>query len=189
MCSIAKVVHNPQIKKILSDADGIGTPATRAAIIETLFTRAYIRREKKAIVSTPTGRALIDSLPEVATTPDMTAVWEAAMRSITEGQQSLDAFLARVTAQLRQLVDQGRALGHIIVTEARKCTKPGCTGYMRRLKGPRGPFLSCRVCRSTAEDPALPSKTHGPVQAARHAPEAPAQGKTRTSTTRPRPNT
>jgi DNA topoisomerase-3 len=71
--------------------------------------RAFAGSSKKAIVSTPTGRALVHSLPEVATTPDMTAAREAAMRSITEGQQSLDAFLVRVAVQLRQLVDQGRA--------------------------------------------------------------------------------
>ena len=120
MCGIAKFVQNPNIKKILTEADGIGTPATRAAIIETLFERGYVARVKKSIVSTETGRALIKSLPEVATTPDMTAVWEAAMRSITEGSQSLDAFLQRVSAQLAELVAQGKALGRIVVPPAAK---------------------------------------------------------------------
>ena len=87
-------------KKILSETDGIGTPATRAAIIETLFERGYVARDKRTIVSTETGRALIGCLPEVATTPDMTAVWEAAMRAITDGSQSLDAFLTRIGAEL-----------------------------------------------------------------------------------------
>jgi DNA topoisomerase-3 len=118
MCAVAKFVSNPNVKKILTEADGIGTPATRAAIIETLFERGYVQRVKKAIVSTDTGRALIKGLPEVATTPDMTAMWEAAMRAITEGGQTLDAFLARVSAQLQQLVDQGRALGRIAVPAA-----------------------------------------------------------------------
>jgi DNA topoisomerase-3 len=118
MCGIAKFVNNPNIKKILSEADGIGTPATRAAIIETLFERGYVQRVKKTIVSTDTGRALIKSLPEVATTPDMTAVWEVAMRAISDGAQTLDAFLARVNAQLEQLVDQGRALGRISLPAA-----------------------------------------------------------------------
>src|ERR1019366_8730213 len=60
--------------------DGIGTPATRAAILETLFERGYVARAGRAIVSTEIGRALVTSLPEVATTPDMTATWEAALR-------------------------------------------------------------------------------------------------------------
>jgi DNA topoisomerase-3 len=77
-----------------------------------------VSRAKKNIVSTATGRALIKGLPAVATTPDMTAVWEAAMRSITDGEQTLDAFLSRVNGQLQQLIDQGRALGQVTVPSA-----------------------------------------------------------------------
>ena len=152
MCNVAKFVSHPSIKKILTEADGIGTPATRAAIVETLFERDYVVRVKKTIVSTPTGRALIQSLPEVATTPDMTAVWEAGMRAITEGQQPLDAFLGRVHAQLAQLVEQGKALGRITVGERHPCPAPGCPGPLRRLKGKSGFFWSCALCRMTADD-------------------------------------
>jgi DNA topoisomerase-3 len=115
MCNVAKFVSNPNIRRVLTETDGLGTEATRASIIEILLERGFVVRTKKAIVSTATGRALIKSLPDVATTPDMTAVWEAAMRAITEGHQTLDAFLARVNAQLQQLIDQGRALGQISV--------------------------------------------------------------------------
>jgi len=118
MCAIAKYVTDPSAKKILTEADGIGTPATRAAILETLFERGYVERKSRAIVSTPTGRDLVASLPDVATTPDLTAVWEAALRAIHDGRHSLDAFLARVNVQLGTLVDQGRALGRIAVTAA-----------------------------------------------------------------------
>ncbi len=118
MCGVAKFVRSPAVKKILTEADGIGTPATRAAILETLFERGYVERARRAIVSTETGRALVASLPEVATTPDMTAVWEAAMRAITEGTQTSGAFLDRVGAQLEQLVAEGRALGRIAVPAA-----------------------------------------------------------------------
>jgi DNA topoisomerase-3 len=119
MCAIAKYVTDPGAKKILTEADGIGTPATRAAILETLFERGYVERKSKAIVSTSTGRDLIAGLPNVATTPDLTAVWEAALRAIHDGRHSLDAFLARINVQLRTLVDQGRALGRIAVSDAR----------------------------------------------------------------------
>jgi DNA topoisomerase-3 len=115
MCGVAKFVRSPAVKKILTEADGIGTPATRAAIIETLFERGYVERARRTIVSTETGRALARSLPEVATTPDMTAVWEAAMRAITEGRQTSSAFLDCVGAQLAELVAEGRALGRIAV--------------------------------------------------------------------------
>ncbi|MGH7440585.1 MAG: DNA topoisomerase, partial [Polyangiaceae bacterium] len=118
MCGVAKFVRDPAVKKILNEADGIGTPATRAAIIETLFERGYVVRTGRAIVSTETGRALIASLPEVATTPELTATWEAALRAITDGRQTLDAFLARVGAHLAQLVAEGRALGRVAVPPA-----------------------------------------------------------------------
>jgi DNA topoisomerase-3 len=122
MVNVASFVTDPQVKKILHDTDGIGTPATRPAIIETLFERGYIARAKKTIVSTRTGRALVQALPAVATTPDMTAVWEAALRAIVDRQQDLPSFLARVHAQLAHLVDQGRALGRIAVPKRAAAT-------------------------------------------------------------------
>jgi DNA topoisomerase-3 len=122
MCGVAKFVQSPDAKKILTEADGIGTPATRAAIIETLFERGYVERAGRAIVSTETGRALVGALPEVATTPDMTAVWEAAMRAVQGGSQTLDTFVARVGQQLQKLVRDGRALGRIAVPAARAPT-------------------------------------------------------------------
>jgi DNA topoisomerase-3 len=124
MCSIAKYVTDPGAKKILTDTDGIGTPATRAAIIETLFERGYIERTSKAIVSTRTGRDFIASLPDVATTPDMTAVWEAALGAIQDGRHGLGAFVGRITAQLQSLVDEGRARGRIAVTAAAQSPTP-----------------------------------------------------------------
>jgi DNA topoisomerase-3 len=142
MCGVARFVRNPDLKKILTEADGIGTPATRAAILETLFARRYVVRVGKHIVSTETGRALIGALPETATTADRTAVWEAAMRAITDGRQSLDAFLTRISAELRDLVTQGRALGRIVVpatapAEPRPPASKSSRGPNKR-KGARG---------------------------------------------------
>ncbi len=107
--AVAAHVSDARIKTILSESDGIGTPATRAAILETLFERGYLERSGKSILSTPIGRALVASLPAVATTPDMTAEWEAAMRAIAEGSETMDAFLARITDQLRALIDEAKS--------------------------------------------------------------------------------
>jgi DNA topoisomerase-3 len=140
MCGVAKFVRSPAVKKILTEADGIGTPATRASIIETLFERGYVERVRRTVVSTETGRALVKSLPDVATTPDMTAVWEAAMRAIAERTQTLDAFLARVGAQLEQLVAEGRALGRIAVPAASAAATPA-----RRSAPPRRTSADMRL--------------------------------------------
>jgi len=145
MCQVAKFVADPKVQRVLTETDGIGTPATRAAIIETLFQRGYIARDKKAIVSTETGRALIRCLPSVATTPDMTAVWEAAMRAICDGTQSLDAFLSRVGSELTTLVAQGRALGRIAVPMTRATSSaPTATRRTRTTPSPRSRGASPR---------------------------------------------
>jgi DNA topoisomerase-3 len=115
MTGIARFVDDPKIKQLLRETDGIGTPATQAQIIETLFERRFIEKQGRQVSSTQVGRALILALPEVATRPDMTALWEAAMRRIADGQMPLDAFLGAVLSQLRDLVAAGRALGSLRV--------------------------------------------------------------------------
>jgi DNA topoisomerase-3 len=145
MCSVAKFVTNPAVQKILTEADGIGTPATRAAIIETLFERGYVVRTQKSIVSTETGRALIRALPAVATQPDMTAVWEAAMHAIAERSQTLDAFLARVCAQLGDLVAQGRAVGRISVPQGARASATTPAPVARRKRASSAPKRAPRT--------------------------------------------
>jgi DNA topoisomerase-3 len=115
MTGIARFVDDPKIRQLLRETDGIGTPATQAQIIETLFERRFIEKHGRRVLSTQVGRALIQTLPEIATRPDMTALWEAAMRRIADGQMPLDAFLAAVLKQLGELVAAGRALGALRV--------------------------------------------------------------------------
>ena len=109
MVNIAAHVSDPRIKAILAEADGLGRPATRPGIIETLFERGYVWRRGKAIVATAIGRALADSLPRAATTPDMTAEWEGAMRGIAEGRESMDGFLGRTAVELARLVADAKS--------------------------------------------------------------------------------
>ena len=152
MTGIARYVQDPKIKQLLRETDGIGTPATQAAIIQTLFERAFIERRRRHVVSTPIGRTLIEILPEVATRPDLTALWEAAMRRIADGQMPLSQFLAGVVEQLRKFVDAGRARGTLTVPGMRPCPAPGCTGALRSRTGQHGEFWSCTrypVCRFT----------------------------------------
>jgi DNA topoisomerase-3 len=118
MIGIARFVDDPRIKELLNETDGIGTPATQAQIIQTLFDRKFLEKRGKQIHATATGCALIRALPEVATRPDRTALWEAAMRRIVEGQVALPAFLATVIKELGQLITGGRALGRVQVPSA-----------------------------------------------------------------------
>jgi DNA topoisomerase III len=152
MTGIARYVEDPNIKQLLRETDGIGTPATQAAIIQILFDRAFIEKRRRQIASTSIGRALIEILPDVATRPDMTALWEAAMRRIADGQMPLAQFLTAVLEQLRNLVDTGRARGSLSVPGVRRCPAPGCTGALRSRKGQHGSFWACTrypACRFT----------------------------------------
>src|SRR4029078_2749033 len=145
MTGIARYVDDPKIKQLLRETDGIGTPATQAAIIQTLFERKYVEEKKRQIFSTPTGRALIAALPDVATHPDMTALWEAGLRKINDGQVMLDAFLAAVRGQLDELAARAKRDGVLQLPGVRSsgCPAPGCSGVLRQRKGKRGYFWSC----------------------------------------------
>jgi len=104
MEGIGKYVSDPKIKKMLSDTQGLGTPATQAATIETLFERAFIEKKGKEIRATATGQALVTALPEVVTTPDMTVLWEAAMTAVEKHKMTVEEFVRRISIQVEKLV-------------------------------------------------------------------------------------
>lgn len=80
-------------------ASGLGTPATRAAIIETLITRAYVERDGKTLRATAQGRLLVASLPVPAlTSAELTGRWEAALTELAEGRGDAAAFMAEIVA-------------------------------------------------------------------------------------------
>jgi DNA topoisomerase-3 len=83
---------------------GLGTPATRAATIETLLTRSYIVRQAKSLISTPLGRALIDAVHPLVRSPEMTGRWEQRLRRMEKGQDRLDAFMRDIEGYVREVV-------------------------------------------------------------------------------------
>lgn len=107
---IARFVKNTEIRKILRETDGLGTEATRAGILELLFTRGFLSRQGKQIRATPAGQALIQSLPELASTPDMTAHWEFVLDAIKSGKTSYQNFMQPLIGALRDLIAQSKAV-------------------------------------------------------------------------------
>lgn len=105
MTGIARFVQDKELKKILRETDGLGTEATRAGIIELLFKRGFLYKKGKNIHSSETGRILIQTLPDVATLPDMTAHWEAQLDSISRKQLSYQQFMQTLTQQLPELLN------------------------------------------------------------------------------------
>jgi len=109
MTSIARYVQDPDLRKVLKETDGLGTEATRAGIIELLFTREFLIRSGKKIRSTPAGKGLIHSLPESATLPDMTARWEIELDAISQRHGSYNGFMQPLLASLHELIAQSQA--------------------------------------------------------------------------------
>lgn len=118
-------VSNPHVRQLPRETDGIGTPATQASIIQTLFDRACIGEQERQIVLTPTVRALIRALPDVATQPNMTALWEATLRKIQDDQAPLHGFLEAVRGQLGELVECARSAGAIQLPGAERALSWG----------------------------------------------------------------
>ncbi len=87
---------------------GIGTPATRAAIIERLLTVGYAARRGKTLQATDKGTRLIEIMPNEIASPEMTGRWELALHEITDGKQDPDSFLEGINRMCTFLVDYAR---------------------------------------------------------------------------------
>jgi DNA topoisomerase III len=104
MTNVHQLVKDPQLKQRLKAAKGIGTSATRAAIIENLIRKGLLLREKKTLISSPAARALIDALPPTLIDPALSAMWETALDNISQGKAPLDLFMQKQEAWVKQLV-------------------------------------------------------------------------------------
>ena len=87
-----------------AERKGLGTPATRAAILEKLVQMGFVQRKGKQIVPTKDGINLAVVLPESLTSPVLTAEWENRLTEIAKGNADPDEFMAEIEAQVRQLV-------------------------------------------------------------------------------------
>jgi DNA topoisomerase-3 len=87
---------------------GLGTPATRARILEVLLAREYVRREKKTLVSTDKGQHLLRVLPDTLQSPDLTGQWEARLEAIAAGQDNARDFVQDMRQLTQDVVDTAR---------------------------------------------------------------------------------
>ena len=102
METAGKLVENDELRDAMKE-NGIGRPSTRAAIIETLFKRRYIRKEKKNLIATPTGVELIQLIhEELLKSAELTGIWEKKLREIEK--RSYDA--AKFISELKQMVTE-----------------------------------------------------------------------------------
>ncbi|MBR4848602.1 MAG: DNA topoisomerase 3 [Bacteroidaceae bacterium] len=104
METAGKLVEDEELRDAMKE-NGIGRPSTRAAIIETLFKRNYIKREKKNIVATPTGIELIGLIRnELLKSAELTGRWEKKLRDIEKKQYEAKTFIEELKEMLNEVV-------------------------------------------------------------------------------------
>ncbi|MFV8463394.1 DNA topoisomerase III [Vibrio campbellii] len=133
MTGIARFVANKDLKAILKETDGLGTEATRAGILDTLFKRQLLTRQGKSIHSSPAGRGLIHALPEDSTFPDMTAHWEHQLQGMAERNQAYQPFMQALESKIDGLM--GRVKTGEVPESLRHLPKVERPAFKRRKGG------------------------------------------------------
>ncbi len=111
MEAAGKFVEDDTLREALKER-GIGTPATRAAIIETLLRRNYIRREKKHLRCTDMGRCLIALIQDpLLKSPEMTGEWEEKLKQIERTELGPDEFIEGISDYIRDMIQNSSAGG------------------------------------------------------------------------------
>jgi DNA topoisomerase-3 len=119
METAGKFVDNEELRDAMKE-NGIGRPSTRAAIIETLFKRRYIRKERKNLIATPTGVELIGIIrEELLKSAELTGIWEKKLREIERRQYDAQVFISELKQMVADLINQVRSDNsnrHIAIT-------------------------------------------------------------------------
>lgn len=151
MANIHKFVEDPEARAKLKETAGLGTEATRANILETLFKREYLKRDGKKVLSTEKGRSLAlfleKHLPELVD-PAITAQWEGYLDRIAEGKLDPERFSQAIRQTVRKFTDDlvqksaGQLAGGRAAAVTAPCPIDGCGGTVRRLesKSHKGTF-------------------------------------------------
>lgn len=104
METAGKLVDNDELRDAMKE-NGIGRPSTRAAIIETLFKRHYIRKERKNLIATPTGVELIQLIhEELLKSAELTGIWEKKLREIERKSYDAGTFLTELKQMVTEIV-------------------------------------------------------------------------------------
>lgn len=119
METAGKQVDDPELRELMKD-NGIGRPSTRANIIETLFKRSYITRQRKNLVPTITGIQLIKTINnELLKSVELTGLWEKKLRQIEKGEYDAQLFLTEMKEMVSNLTYEVKnENGQLITIEA-----------------------------------------------------------------------
>ena len=137
-------VQDKNMKKILEETSGLGTPATRADIIEKLFSAFYIERRGKELVPTSKGMQLVELAPKDLRSALLTAQWEDRLARIAKGQERDTKFVEEMRSYAAKLVADVKASDakYTHDNQTRKAC-PDCGKFLLLVKGKRGEMLVC----------------------------------------------
>lgn len=140
-----KFIDDKALRETIESTSGLGTPATRADIIEKLFSTFYIERRGKEIIPTSKGIQLVGLVPEDIKSPELTAKWEQQLALISKGNGNADAFIQNMKDYAAKLVSKvvasTESFKHDNLTRE-KC--PQCGKYMLDVTGKKGKMLVCQ---------------------------------------------
>ena len=137
MKNAGQAIEDGEQAEVLKEVGGLGTPATRAGIIEVLVKRGYVIRKGKAVLSTEKGRALVRVVSAALRSAELTAQWEQELREIEAGNGTPAGFLEGITALVRDLL-------------AEVGTSPA--GALERRNGHAKPVGPCPSCGKDVVD-------------------------------------
>jgi DNA topoisomerase-3 len=149
----ARFIEDTVLRESLKDS-GLGTPATRAEIIEKLINVNYIERNGRELVPTKKGYQLIDLVPEELKSPALTAKWESRLAKIASGKERKEKFIEDIKVSAIQLIKgikaDTRTYKAFNLTKT-KC--PVCSALMLLVNAKKGKMLKCsdRKCGYTQE--------------------------------------
>ena len=140
-----KFIENETLREAMDKTSGLGTPATRADIIEKLFNSFYMERRGKEILPTSKGIQLVDLAPIDLKSPELTAKWEQQLQLISKGKANDISFVEEMKRYASRLVStviaSDESFRHDNITKE-KC--PECGKYLLDVTGKKGKMLVCQ---------------------------------------------
>ena len=140
-----KFIENDALREAMDKTSGLGTPATRADIIEKLFNSFYMERRGKEIHPTSKGIQLVGMVPVDLKSPELTAKWEQRLTLISRGKENPSAFIDEMKGYATKLVSNviadSSTYRHDNMTRE-KC--PECGKYLLEVNGKKGKMLVCQ---------------------------------------------
>ncbi len=138
-----KFVENKALKEALESTSGLGTPATRADIIEKLFNTFYVERRGKEIIPTSKGIQLVGLVPADLKSPELTAKWEQQLALISKGKTNAAAFVEGMRGYATKLVGAVIASNETFRHDNLTREKCECGKFLLEVNGKKGKMLVC----------------------------------------------